>query len=315
MAAQLSLGLCILPDMSAAESVRWASEAGYGAVEISRAQGPVLLRSEKERRELLEAARANDVRLASLHAWGYSGTALRDSVTVACELPVEFVVSHLDHGLLEQDRHACLAELREAEARCADHGIVFTIENSGHEPLEPFVAVFDELERARFTLDVKHAYKPDTLGLNHDDYLDRLADRLHSLHILGVAPDFEGLGDQMPPGADAIDWKKLGNRLAAQEFSGTLTVEISGKNHLSRLLLLILLAIQGGSEPGRLYRLPNPTGPFRQHPSGSVADLDGSQLGLYYDPSMQKLADAEPLGVPIARYARRFFQEKLGAVQ
>ncbi|MCX7806417.1 MAG: hypothetical protein N3A38_14715 [Planctomycetota bacterium] len=82
------------------------------------------------------------------------------------------------------------------------------------------------------TLDVRHACKPETLGLTHADCLCEPAPCIANLHVCGIDRSRKELGDSTPPGRDAVVWEDLARDLAALGYSGPVTVELAYPSHL-----------------------------------------------------------------------------------
>jgi sugar phosphate isomerase/epimerase len=167
-----------------------------------------------------------DVRLASLHAW-CDVDGLAEVCPAAEGLRAPLIVVHGRHEALVRDFAGAVEHVRCWTQWCAERGIVLSVENSSRQPLRPFLDLFEAVPDLRFTLDVKHAYKPETLGLTYVDYLRPLGERIVNFHVSGVDRARDELGDGVPPGRDHIDWSALSADLAARQYGGLITVELN----------------------------------------------------------------------------------------
>lgn len=228
--ATLSVTTDIFPPDEVADCLEFCTKLGLAGVEL----GPHL--GKERRSESLAALRqAFDrlpVRPLSVHSWTQV-EGLEEVCAFTRELGAGLIVVHCRHEKITDDFENQVEMLRRHDAWCRENGITLTVENSSSQPLEPFVRLFEALPGLRMTLDVKHAYKPETLGLTHVDYMRELGDRPANFHVSGIDRARELLGDGCPPGRDAISWADLAADLAAREYSGLITMEVILPKYLS----------------------------------------------------------------------------------
>lgn len=146
---------------------------------------------------------------------------------LAQKLRASLIVVHARQEHLLADFEGQVAGLQQWSDWCLQRDIILTVENSSIQPLAPFVQLFEQVPRLKFTLDVKHAYKPERLGLTHVDYMRELAERVANFHISGVDRTRDELGDGVPPGHDHIDWARLCQDLVSRHYRGLLTIEVT----------------------------------------------------------------------------------------
>jgi sugar phosphate isomerase/epimerase len=234
MPATLSISTVVFPqdELLCDEQLAWLQRLGIDCVELSKDDGPRC----HESREILEHVRAlaeeAGVRFGSLHAWSLIDGVM-DACRTAAALGAGLVVVHARHETLVEDFDSQVEQVSEYVGWCVGHGIIPTIENSSKQPLEPFVALFEAVPGLKLTLDVKHACKPETLGLTHVDYMRELGDRLANLHISGINRERDPVtGDGTPPGDDMISWTDLAADLAERDYHGLITIESHLPNYL-----------------------------------------------------------------------------------
>lgn len=223
MSATLSWSTGTFPEDELEPALRWADRIGVEAVEVSPRHAPAIRERFQRGEGWQNPAR---VRLASLHAWTQA-EGLAEVCPTAQRLGVAVIVVHCPHERLTADFEGQAAQVREWTAWCRDHGLVLSVENSSRQPLEPFVHLFEAVPDLSLTLDVKHAYKPETLGLTYVDYLKPLGERVVNFHVSGVDRSRDELGDGTPPGRDHIDWAGLCAELLRRRYDGLITVELS----------------------------------------------------------------------------------------
>jgi sugar phosphate isomerase/epimerase len=223
--ATLALSTVAFPADQLTDCLQWAAHLHLAAVEIGPHHGPLLRDSPEAAQSAVEQARRLGLVFSSLHAWTQV-EGLADVCPTAARLGARRIVVHSRHERLLAAFDQEVAALRHWIPWCARRGVIVTVENSSRQPLEPFCRLFEALPDLRLTLDVKHACKPETLGLTHADYLARLAGRLANLHISGIDRSRDDLlGDGTPPGSDLVDWRRLAADLAALGYGGPITIE------------------------------------------------------------------------------------------
>ena len=213
-------------------ALEWAARLGLAGVEVGSLHAEELRRSPEAAREATAAFKRLSLRPLSVHAWT-DVEGLGEVCPFAAELGAGLVVVHCPHEAIVAGLEAQAEALRRWDGCCREHGIVLTVENASRQPLGPFVELFRAVPDLAMTLDIKHAYKPETLGLTHADYLRELGPRVANLHLCGIDRAREELGDGCPPGRDAVDWDELARGLAARGYSGLATVELAYPGHLS----------------------------------------------------------------------------------
>lgn len=213
-------------------ALEWAARLGLAGVEIGPGHAEELRRSAEAKRAALEAFERLGLRPLSLHAWTQA-EGLGEVCPFAAEIGAGLIVVHCPHQAIVAGLEAQAAELRRWDGWCRERGVALTVENASRQPLAPFVELFRAVPMLAMTLDIKHAYKPETLGLTHADYLRELAPRVANLHLCGIDRSREELGDGTPPGRDAVDWEEIARDLAARGYAGLATVELSYPGHLS----------------------------------------------------------------------------------
>ena len=228
--ATLSVSTNVFPPAELLDCLEFCAKLGMAAVEV----GP-RNRLDGDSRTLAGALAAFDlfgVRPLSMHAWTQV-EGLEEVCEFAPKLGTGLIVVHCRHEKITGDFANQVAMLTHWDAWCRRRGIVLTVENSSKQPLEPFVELFEAIPGLRLTLDVKHAYKPETLGLTHKDYMAKLADRLANFHISGIDRARDELGDGCPPGNDAVDWTELADDLSGRQYGGLITMELNFPAYLT----------------------------------------------------------------------------------
>lgn len=235
-AASLSLSTVVFPEREVLceSQLEWVRRLGVTSIEVSKDDALRCQESPGVLEDVRSAAGRCGVRLGSLHAWtGLDG--VPDACRTAADLGAGLVVVHSGHADLVGDFDGQVAKVREYVAWCRDHGIVPTVENSSKQPLGPFVRLFEAVPGLKLTLDVKHACKPETLGLTHVDYMREIGDRVANFHVSGINRARDPVtGDGTPPGDDMVDWRELADDLARRDYSGLITIESHLPNYLSR---------------------------------------------------------------------------------
>ncbi|MHC4913955.1 MAG: sugar phosphate isomerase/epimerase family protein [Planctomycetota bacterium] len=210
-------------------AIEWAARLGLAGVEVNPA---AVRRSPEALAEARAAFERVSVRPLSMHAWTQVEGLDRVCPFVA-KLGAGLIVVHCRDGKIKEDFDNQVAMLKHWDGWCRGRGIVLTVENSSIQPLEPFVRLFEALPDLRMTLDVKHAYKPEKLGLTHVDYMRELGDRAANFHISGIDRARDALGDGCPPGNDHVDWKAFADDLVDRDYAGLITVEIGPHTDLT----------------------------------------------------------------------------------
>jgi sugar phosphate isomerase/epimerase len=231
-AARLSLSTAAFRAGELLPALEWAAKLGLAGVEIGPEHAEELRRSPETRREALATFERLGLRPLSLHAWK-EVDGLGEVCPFAAELGAGLIVVHCPDQAIVAGLGAQAAALRRWDGWCRERGITLTVENASRQPLDPFVELFRAVPDLAMTLDIKHAYKPETLGLTHADYLRELGGRVANLHLCGIDRARDELGDGTPPGRDAVDWDELARDLAARGYAGLATVELAYPEHLS----------------------------------------------------------------------------------
>ena len=174
--SRLQLGTQVFPPDEVPAGLRWAGRLGIGGVEIGPDTAKAMRDSSGERSAILSALRAGGFAGWSLHAWTQVD-GLEEVCAFAVEIGAALVVVHCPHASLCADFDGQVRLLRQRLAWCRERNVILTVENASRQPLSPFLEVFEAVDGLRATLDIKHAYKPDLLGLTHKDYLPRLGPR------------------------------------------------------------------------------------------------------------------------------------------
>ncbi len=221
--ATLSITTAVFPPDELVACLEFCAKLGLAGVEI----GPhaELRRSPERLGELRGALDRLEVRPLSVHAWTQV-EGLEEVCAFTKELGAGLIVVHCRHEKIIEDFDNQVEMLHRWDDWCRERDLILTVENSSIQPLEPFVRLFEAVPHLRMTLDVKHAYKPEKLGLTHLDYMRELGGRPANFHISGIDRAREELGDGCPPGRDAIDWEDLAADLARRGYSGLITMEL-----------------------------------------------------------------------------------------
>lgn len=229
--ARLSLSTVAFPDAELAAALAWAARLPVHGVEIGPEHAAELWRTPRSRGTAVEICRRLRLPMLSMHAWTQV-EGLADVCPLARDMGVRLIVVHCRHEALTADLAGQSSMLSHWQAWCRQAGLILSVENSSRQPLDPFVRLFQAVPGLAFTLDIKHAYKPETLGLTHADYLRALGDRVANLHVSGIDRSRDALGDGVPPGRDAVDWQELAATLAQRNYAGNVTVEWAYPAHL-----------------------------------------------------------------------------------
>ncbi len=209
-----------------------AAKLGLAGVEVGPRNAARLFESVDELGEARGALLRLRLRVLSVHAWtGVEG--LEDVCPFTELLGGELIVVHSPPQALDADFEGEAAGLTEWEGWCRRRGIRLTVENSSRQVLAPFAELFKAVPGLGLTLDVKHAYKPETLGTTHKDFMRELGDRAANFHISGIDRARDGLGDGVPPGHDHVSWSELARDLVARKYAGTITAELTFPRHLT----------------------------------------------------------------------------------
>ncbi len=230
--ARLSLSTVAFRAGELVPALKLAARLGLAGVEVGPAHAAELRGSPQDFEDARAAFARLDLRPLSLHAWRHVD-GLEEICPFAVELGAGLIVVHCPHEAIVAGLEAQASVLRRWNAWCRERGITLTVENASRQPLEPFAELFRAMPGLAMTLDVKHAYKPETLGLTHADYLRELGERVANLHLCGIDRSCEALGDGCPPGRDAVDWAELARDLASRGYAGLATVELSYPGHLT----------------------------------------------------------------------------------
>lgn len=220
-------------DVLCERQLEWLRALGIGSVEVSKDDARACYADPANLGNVRRAADRAGVRLASLHAWcGLDG--VDDVCRTAAELGAGLVVVHCPHEDLVSDFGAQVEGARAYVRRCSELDMIPTVENSSRQPLGPFVRLFHAAPELNLTLDVKHACKPETLGLTHKDYMRALVDRVANFHVSGINRARDPVtGDGTPPGDDLVDWHELAEDLADRDYAGLITIESHLPNYLT----------------------------------------------------------------------------------
>ncbi len=231
--ATLSLSTnCFLPDRLG-ECLECAARLGLAGTELGPRNAIRLFESPEERRAALAAYGRLGLRRLSVHAWTQV-EGLGEVCPFAAEIGGERVVVHSPPEKLDADFDFEVRELTRWDAWCRERDVILTVENGSKQVCAQFAELFAAVPDLRLTLDIKHAYKPETLGTTHRDFMAVVAGRLANLHVSGVNRSRDELGDGCPPSDDDnVDWRELGERLAGLGYSGVITAELTFPRHLT----------------------------------------------------------------------------------
>jgi sugar phosphate isomerase/epimerase len=277
--ATLSLSTnCFLPDRLG-ECLECAARLGLAGTELGPRNAIRLFESAEERRAALAAYERLNLRRLSIHAWTQVD-GLEEACPFAAEVGGELVVVHSPPQKLDADFDVEVRELTRWNAWCREKGIVLTVENGSKQICAQFAELFAAVPDLRLTLDVKHAYKPETLGTTHRDFMARISDRLANLHVSGVNRSRDELGDGCPPSDDDnVDWRKFAARLAELGYAGVATAELTFPRHLTSDEIEKAYWDLGKPEPGfptLMHRLArNGVGYFRDALGPALEESDG----------------------------------------
>ncbi|MFW6158081.1 MAG: sugar phosphate isomerase/epimerase family protein [Planctomycetota bacterium] len=233
--ATLSVSTVVFPeeDVLCRRHFGWLRSLGIGSVEVSKDDARACYADRASLGEVRREADRADVRLASLHAWcGLDG--VDEVCRTAAELGAGLVVVHCPHEALASDFGTQVQRATAYVRGCSELRMIPTVENSSRQPLEPFVRLFRAVPELKLTLDVKHACKPETLGLTHKDYMRALGDRLANVHVSGINRARDPVtGDGTPPGDDLVDWHQFADDLRDRDYAGLVTIESHLPNYLT----------------------------------------------------------------------------------
>ncbi|MCX7591365.1 MAG: sugar phosphate isomerase/epimerase [Kiritimatiellae bacterium] len=233
--ALLSLSTNAFPANALTECLEYVAHLGLAGVEVGSQHAERLALSPLELEHTLTLFRTLNLRPLSVHAFkGYGVSRLERLCDFAHRLGTGLIVVHCRHEEIVENPSFCADMLRRWNDWCRERGIILTVENSSIQPIQEFVRLFRAVPGLQLTLDVKHAYKPEKLGLTHEDYIRELGDRLANLHVSGIDRTREELGDGCPPGRDHVDWCSLAAALAARNYSGLVTMELTLPTWLSQ---------------------------------------------------------------------------------
>jgi len=224
--ATLSLGTGCFPADRLGDCLECAARLGVAGLELAPGNASRLAASGEEFRSALAAFERLGLERFSVHSWtGVEGleAVCRFAERFGCGL----IVVHSPPEKLDADFGGQARALAAWDAWCRSKDIVLTVENSSMQRCAQFAELFAAVPGLRLTLDVKHAYKPETLGLTHTDYLGRLGARAANFHVSGIDRARDALGDGVPPGNDAVDWDGLAADLLRLGYAGLITVELS----------------------------------------------------------------------------------------
>ena len=231
--ATLSLTTSSFPTGELKACLEWVAHLGLSGVEIGPHESqPLFEQGESAVKQTKDLFASLGIRPLSVHAWTQV-EGLEDVCEFTRQLGAGLVVVHCRDESIVNDFENQVAMLKRWDAWCRDRDIIIAVENSSMQPLEPFVRLFKAIPELRMTLDVKHAYKPEKLGLTYLDYMRELGDRPANFHISGIDWAREQLGDGTPPGNDAISWDDLAADLALREYGGLITMEVILPEYLS----------------------------------------------------------------------------------
>jgi sugar phosphate isomerase/epimerase len=231
--ATLSLSTnCFLPD-ELLDCLECAAQLGLAGVEVGPRNAVRLFESAAELAEAEAAFARLALRKLSVHAWTQVD-GLEEVCPFVQRIGGELIVVHSPPAKLDSDFEGEVRELLRWDSWCRQRGIVLTVENGSRQICAQFAELFRAVPELRATLDVKHAYKPETLGTTHRDFWPHLVERLANFHLSGVNRARDELGDGCPPSdADNVDWRELGRELAGIDYAGVLTAELTFPRHLS----------------------------------------------------------------------------------
>ena len=229
--ARLSFSTGAFPPDQFRRALEWAARLPVAGIELGLHHAQPMAESKRTR----QAARAQFERLGvrplSVHAWTQV-EGLPEVCPFAAEIGAGLIVVHCPDEAIARDFSGQVDGLTRWHEWCRERNLILTVENASIQPLAPFVRLFEAVPGLAMTLDIKHAYKPEKLGLTHADYLRALGDRVANLHMTGIDRARDELGDSTPPGRDAVDWRRLARDLADREYSGLVTMEWTYPSHL-----------------------------------------------------------------------------------
>ena len=232
--ATLSLSTNVFPDDDLIGCLEWSAHLGLSGVEVGPRHGVQLY---EDKAKLAEAKAAFDrlgTRPLSAHSFK---SATVEQLEMACnfakELGAGLIVVHCRHEAIVEDLDNQAAMLRKWDDWCRERNIILTVENSSRQPVEDMVRLCEAVPGLRMTLDVRHACKPETMGMTHLDFLKVLGDKPANFHIAGINRAREELGDGTPPGDDLISWDRLASDLVGLDYSGIVTIELILPRHMT----------------------------------------------------------------------------------
>jgi len=223
--ATLQVSSQTFPPEELLAGLEWARRRGVGGVELGPASTRQLHGSAETRGSVAQLLKSAGFRHWSLHA-ASEVEGLGPDCELAREIGAGLIVVHCPHEKLLGAFDEQVRALRQWDDWCRQRGLILTVENASIQPLSPFVGLFQAVPELRLTLDIKHAYKPERLGLTHADYLAPLGGRLANLHVSGIDRARDFLGDGVPPGHDAVDWDELAAELLRRRYAGLITAEV-----------------------------------------------------------------------------------------
>ncbi|MGQ9662070.1 MAG: sugar phosphate isomerase/epimerase family protein [Kiritimatiellia bacterium] len=232
--AILSLSTNAFPREQLAECLEYTAKLGLQGVELGPWHAEQLAVSPSHLDEARTIFAKLGIRPLSLYA--FKGTGVRELDRIcefAAKVSAGLIVVHCRHEEIVENLPQCAEMLHRWSNWCRDRGMILTVENSSFQPLDTFVRLFEAVPQLKLTLDVKHAYKPEKLGLTHEDYLRELGERLANCHISGIDRSREELGDGCPPGRDHVDWTKFAEDLVRRRYTGIVTIELILPTYLS----------------------------------------------------------------------------------
>lgn len=224
--ALLSLNTGAFPSDQWLEALEWSNKLAIDGIELSPDHAIKIWSDRDIRKTAQEIINKNKINLLSVHAWKHV-EGLDEVCPFTNAIGSKLVVVHCSHDAITKQFEEQVKILRFWQEWCKSHDLILTVENSSFQPLEPFVELFSAVNGLKMTLDVKHAYKPERLGLTHKDYIAALGDRIANLHLSGIDRARDELGDGIPPGNDAVDWQLLAQELAKRKYQGIATIEWS----------------------------------------------------------------------------------------
>ena len=137
-------------------------------------------------------------------------------------------------------------------ARAASCGITFTQENvswSKSGDLTFLRGLYQHVPELRYTLDIKQARRA---GLDWNDYVDVVGDRIVNLHI----SDYHAQSDCLLPGQGQVDFKALFTRMNNLGYQGDALIEVYSDDYTDwkelRSSRLFLQSISQETERGSL---------------------------------------------------------------